>query len=41
MPVIILKFKENIISRHPLEKGLSLTIGRRKDNAVVIENLAV
>lgn len=41
MPVITLKFKENIISQHPLEKGRSLTIGRRKDNTIVIDNLAV
>lgn len=41
MPVIVLKFKESIISRHPLEKGRSLTVGRRKDNAIVIDNLAV
>ncbi|RPJ72511.1 MAG: FHA domain-containing protein, partial [Desulfobacteraceae bacterium] len=41
MPIITLKFKENIISRHPLEKGRSLAIGRRKDNAIVIDNLAV
>ena len=41
MPVIILKFKENEISKHPLEQGKPLTIGRRKSNDVVIENLAV
>ena len=41
MPLIILKFKENEVSKHPLEKGKPLTIGRRNSNDVVIENLAV
>ena len=41
MPVITLKFKENEISNHPLEKDQTLTIGRRKNNDIVIENLAV
>lgn len=41
MPLITLKFKNNKISEHPLEKGKSLTIGRRSTNDVVIENLAV
>ncbi len=41
MPVIILKFKDSEISSHPLQKGKTLTIGRRKSNDVVIENLAV
>ena len=41
MPVIILKFKGNEISTHSLDKGKTLTIGRRKSNDIVIENLAV
>ncbi len=41
MPTITLKFKDTIIARYPLERGRSLTIGRRKDNDVVIDNLAV
>ena len=41
MPIITLNFKNNKISEHPLEKGKSLTIGRRGSNDVVIENLAV
>lgn len=41
MPNLTLKFKETIIARYPLEHGRSLTIGRRKDNDVVIDNLAV
>jgi pSer/pThr/pTyr-binding forkhead associated (FHA) protein len=41
MPLVTLKFKESIIARYPLERGRSLTIGRRKDNDIVIDNLAV
>jgi pSer/pThr/pTyr-binding forkhead associated (FHA) protein len=41
MPNITLKFKDNILGRYLIEKGKSLTIGRRKDNDIVIENLAV
>lgn len=41
MPVLTLKFKNNKISDLPLEKGKSITIGRRTNNDVVIENLAV
>jgi len=41
MPILTLQFKNNKISEHPLEKGKSLTIGRRGSNDVVIENLAV
>ena len=41
MPVLTLKFKNNKISDLPLEKGKSITIGRRSNNDVVIENLAV
>lgn len=41
MPNITLKFKDNIIGRYPVGKEASLTVGRRKDNDIVIENLAV
>ena len=41
MPVLTLKSKNNKISDLPLEKGKSITIGRRSNNDVVIENLAV
>jgi pSer/pThr/pTyr-binding forkhead associated (FHA) protein len=41
MPILTLKFKNSAIGYYQLQKGLSLTIGRRKNNDVVIENLAV
>lgn len=41
MPIITLKFKDNIIGRYPFAEKTSLTIGRRKDNDIVIDNLAV
>jgi len=41
MPNITLKFKDNVLSRHFIGRGQSLTIGRRKDNDIAIENLAV
>jgi len=41
MPILTLKFKDTAIGDYQLLKGLSLTIGRRKNNDVVIENLAV
>jgi pSer/pThr/pTyr-binding forkhead associated (FHA) protein len=41
MPTLTLKFKDKPICDFQLQKGLSLTIGRRKNNGVVIENLAV
>jgi pSer/pThr/pTyr-binding forkhead associated (FHA) protein len=41
MPILTLKFKDSAIGDYQLQKGLSLTIGRRKNNDVVIENLAV
>lgn len=41
MPHITLKFKDNVLGRHSIAGGRSLTIGRRKDNDIVIENLAV
>jgi len=41
MPILTLKFKENIIKKYQLGKGKSLTIGRGESNNLVIENLAV
>ena len=41
MPILTLKFKDTAIGDYQLQKGLSLTIGRRKNNDVVIDNLAV
>ena len=41
MPTLTLKFKSNVIAEHVIEKGQSLTIGRRENNNVAIENLAV
>lgn len=41
MPILSLKFKDTAIEDYQLQKGLSLTIGRRRNNDVVIENLAV
>lgn len=43
MPVLTLKFKsdESKLGEYPLEKGKSLTIGRREDNDIVVDNLAV
>jgi pSer/pThr/pTyr-binding forkhead associated (FHA) protein len=41
MPILRLKFKDTAIGDYQLQRGLSLTIGRRKNNNVVIENLAV
>jgi pSer/pThr/pTyr-binding forkhead associated (FHA) protein len=41
MPKLTLKFKDNTLGDYPLNKGRSVTIGRRNDNDVVIDNLAV
>ena len=41
MPVLTLKFKKNTIAEYTLQNGKSMTIGRRSNNDVVIENLAV
>ena len=41
MPMLTLKFKKNTIAEYPLQKGKSVTIGRRTNNDVVVENLAV
>ncbi|MBU0544012.1 MAG: FHA domain-containing protein [Proteobacteria bacterium] len=41
MPILTLKFKDNVIKEYDLEKGKSLSIGRREENNIVIDNLAV
>ena len=41
MPKISLKFKNNTLADYHLPPGCSLKIGRRKDNDIVIDNLAV
>ncbi len=41
MPTLTLKFKDNVISEYVLEKDKSLNIGRREDNNIIIDNLAV
>ena len=41
MPKISLKFKGNVLADYHLPQGCSLRIGRKSDNDVVIENLAV
>ena len=41
MPNVTLKYKDTKLEDYRLQKGHSLTIGRRKNNDVIIENLAV
>ena len=41
MPKITLKFKSNVLADYHLPPGCSLKIGRRKDNDIVVDNLAV
>jgi predicted component of type VI protein secretion system len=41
MPILTLTFKDNTIGTYQLEKGKSLTIGRKDSNDIPIENLAV
>ena len=41
MPVLKLLFKENTIAVYRIAKGKSVTIGRKEDNDIQIENLAV
>ncbi|MFP4444807.1 MAG: FHA domain-containing protein [Desulfosudaceae bacterium] len=41
MPELTLKFKDNVINTYSLEGKKSFSIGRRKTNDLVIENLAV
>jgi len=41
MPILILKFKDNLLGEFPITENKKLTIGRLKTNDVVIENLSV
>ena len=41
MPNLTLKFKDTKLEEYQLQTGHSLTIGRRQNNDVIIENLAV
>ena len=41
MPILTLKFKNQAIKEYRLEYGGNITIGRRRTNDIVIENLAV
>jgi len=41
MPNLTLKFKDTKLEEYRLQKGHSITVGRRNNNDVVIENLAV
>ena len=41
MPTLTLQFNEKTVGKYHLKKGEGLTIGRRENNDVVIENLAV
>jgi len=41
MPVVQLQYKDRVISRHRVEAGGSLTIGRHPESDVVIDNAAV
>jgi pSer/pThr/pTyr-binding forkhead associated (FHA) protein len=41
MPTLKLVFKNKTLENYPLQKGYSLTIGRKRNNDVIIENLAV
>jgi len=41
MPALLLKFKDKMLRQYDLDDGISLKIGRHRDNDVVIENLAV
>ena len=41
MPTLKLNFKNKTLENFPVRKGYSLTIGRKRNNDVIIENLAV
>ena len=41
MPSLKLNFRNKLIADFPLKRGYSLTIGRKKNNDVIIDNLAV
>ena len=41
MPSLKLNFRNKLMADFPLKRGYSLTIGRKKNNDVIIDNLAV
>jgi pSer/pThr/pTyr-binding forkhead associated (FHA) protein len=41
MPTLTLKLKNQILGDHPLQEGVSLTIGRRNKNNLIIQDQAV
>ena len=41
MPTLTLKLKTKSLDEYPLQKGVSLTIGRRETNDIVIDDPAV
>ena len=41
MPALTIKFKNKSVGEYQLQKGASLTIGRRDDNDVVIDDPSV
>ena len=41
MPTLILKFKEESKGEFSLDRGTSLTMGRKSSNNIVIDNMAV
>ena len=41
MPILKLNFRNKLLAEFPLQRGYSLTIGRKKNNDVIIDNLAV
>jgi pSer/pThr/pTyr-binding forkhead associated (FHA) protein len=41
MPNLQLNFRNKVLADFPLKRGYSLTIGRKKNNGVIIDNLAV
>ncbi|MDY6906124.1 MAG: FHA domain-containing protein [Thermodesulfobacteriota bacterium] len=41
MPLLTLKFKDTIVKKYKLENNKTVSIGRRKTNDIVIENLVV
>jgi pSer/pThr/pTyr-binding forkhead associated (FHA) protein len=41
MPTLKLIFKNKTLQNYPVDRGYSLTIGRKRNNDIIIENLAV
>ena len=41
MPILILKFKDQVIDKYVIESDQTLTIGRHETNDIVIDNLSV